>query len=175
MPWTVSYAPPSEPALLDRYLLVCGRTMCLAASLESKLDHCIRVLRIKAAVDSGVKGQALDTIARSPKMLKSVMIGEALDELKNRGVVNAEQLAVLDAGRVSRNHMAHVATALNAVYALPRVALESKLANLRPHVLNLAMADNLVSAWVYTIESSDNPPAALSEDYVALAEAWVLG
>lgn len=175
MGWTISGSQPDCARSASRFFSALGRGMYLATEFERKCDHLLMlgtmVRRVEDSRDGTLDAEALF----APVLNDRAPLGPVLTALKALGKVKPGDLQVLDKGRSARNYLAHRAGELGRYEALRPRRLTTATNRLRSHVEQLAIADGLVSEWLYCIETKDtHGPAWLTDSYATAATDWVM-
>ncbi len=173
MPWTIGYQAAPDPELLDDFMCIVGRALCIASCFEAKCSYILNVFKLTDAITDGASTDAVRALMRS--LSKDNMLGKAIRGIAAASDVPAEQFRILDAARESRNFLAHHAAAIGPIHAATGEKLRASILALVPHVTNLARADNMASAWEYEISEKEPAPQLIRAAYENMVLNWVFG
>jgi hypothetical protein len=168
MTWTLSLGPIKEPNLLDAYLLIVGKALCLANNFESKCSFYSRVIDVSNNYQVGKRG---DEIFESKKR----MLGPTTKHIHKNVSFSDREAEIIDKARRSRNYIAHQGASLGELTILPAEEIIEQLKNLVPHVKNLAKGDNLASEWSYCLNEKEPAPSSFMQQYEQLVMNWIFG
>ncbi|MEW5902734.1 MAG: hypothetical protein AB1722_00130 [Pseudomonadota bacterium] len=170
MPWSLDYQPPKEPALLDQLFLAAGKALYLASSFEAKCQLLLRIMKIVRHYESTGDTSATSKLA---KVLKEKMLGPTIMELNTIATLTEKDLAIFQRGKDARNYIAHESTQLGPLSSTSAKSIHEKLIRLRVELEALAMADNLISVWLYEIDEKEPAPRGIQSAYHEWVFQWV--
>ncbi len=98
-----------------------------------------------------------------------------LVQIHGAGDITDEELRILDKAREGRNYIAHESASIGELHEASESFLLQKMASLYPHVLAVAVGDNLASKWEYEVSERESAPQYFMEEYVAKVMVWVFG
>jgi hypothetical protein len=170
MPWTIDLMPQREPGLINEYLLVLGKALCLANNFEAKCRHYVRVIW---ATDPKRSGMTLDELREAAPNFKSPSIDANLKKILDAGDITQETFDILSTARRSRNYIAHESGDLGDLHRASAKRLREAIEVLKPHVENVARGDNITSAWAYEVSEREPAPSSMRLAYVGIVMDWV--
>lgn len=172
MPWSLDYHSPQDPGLLDEFCLAVGRALCLASNFESKCRHIYRLMSLVDGVQAGNDFDGASALIETLK-IDSKPLPRVIDVLGKRATRLADDVNTLMNAKNSRNFIAHKAAEIGPVSSVSARHLVKMASALRPHVVNVATGDNLVSSWLYEIGEREPAPRGIQEAYQARVVNWV--
>jgi hypothetical protein len=172
MPWTLTLLEPKEPQLLEAFLLAVGKALCLANNFESRISHHLSLVAwIEAREEGAGKKDAADAVKRAGVL----PLARKLSRIHGAGDITDEDLLLLDKARAGRNYIAHESASIGELHGATESYLLQKIASLYPHVMAVAVGDNLASKWEYEVSEREPAPRYFMEEYVGKVMVWVFG
>jgi len=181
------------------YFAALGRAMALAQNFEQNCKFVFGTLDMGRDYKDGKIPH--DQWRAHAKKLHGRSLGAALKAREKDADFSAEQIATLEAGRASRNYLAHQAAEAGLYVppstgkrklgeilrgtadpaAIEKERAEMLLAYMRKAVPSfedavraIAKADNMVASWSYLIQEKEDRLPSATAWYVNTVVAWVL-
>jgi hypothetical protein len=161
--------PQGEPGLINEYLLVLGKSLCLANNFEAKCRNYVRVIW---ATDPKRLEMTLEELREAAPNFND-SIDRNLKTILEAGDINNKTFEILSSARKSRNYIAHESGNLGELHRASAKCLLEAIEKLMPHVQNVARGDNITSAWAYEVSEKEPAPSQRMSTYVGMVMAWV--
>jgi hypothetical protein len=171
MGWSLDYQKLKEPELLDEFFLSIGKALYLASAFEKKCWWVLRV--IKLTEQSG----DISAVRALASAMKVKLLGPTLNDMKAFPDFSADDIALLERAKDARNFIAHESADIGSLSSVTAQDIHKELDRLRHALAALTAGDNLISRWVYAIETGGKEPAppGIQEAYPRWVEQWVFG
>lgn len=156
-------------------MLAFGKSLHIACEFERKCQHVLRFLNLGEMfkVTDVEKGQLSDFLAAL--VAKPDLLFLTIGGMSKIDAVTAEEIDGLTNARIARNYIAHESGKIGAIHDLDAQHIADAMSALRPHVIDLAKGDNIISVWSLALTDELTAPEWMTQTYEARVLNWVFG
>jgi len=163
--------PDKISDLRSRLVEALGRATCLAQNFEHNCKYVLMIYEMGHKADDVGYATSEEMWSHSARLHKRAL-HKTIETAAGNFRVSSEEIALLFDAKNSRNYLAHSA-GIHLIH-LPARDFASELQTFCDHIHVLAVADNLVASWSFSIQEKHVPPTHRTADYPQKIVDWIL-
>ena len=158
---------------LNNIFLIMGKALRLCQNLEHNITHIVSIIKLEEGIKSGEIQELFDANWNSVILqMKRYFLKTNIQHIEKTGIFSDEVIDKLEKGRISRNRIIHDSIMMLSKSIHKGTIQKNELEEYLKEIINVAIADNIVSGWDWEINEKE-PPCKSEKQYVEEILNWI--